>query len=44
MLARAKCIVCLAARLHEIQFHQLYDSYESYELTRARVDLDLTVM
>ena len=27
-----------------MQFHQLYDSYESYELTRARVDLDLTIM
>ena len=44
MLARAECIVCLGARLNEIQFHQLYDSYELYELTRVRVDLNLTVM
>ena len=44
ILARAQCIVCFVARLNEMLFHQLYDSYESYELTRARVDLDLTVM
>ena len=35
ILARAQCISCFAARLNEMQLHQLYDSYESYELTRA---------